>query len=202
MKEILFGTTNKAKIHQVGGVLALIGIEVKGVASKEMLPVVKEDGVTAVENARKKAIAYAKVLGEPVFSMDNGLYFDGLPPDKQPGLNVRRMNGYPDRPTDEQMLEYYSRLLSNFGGKVNGCWEFGVCVATPDGRTWETTIESPRIFTGTPSNRQIEGYPLESIQIEPDSGRYISEMSQEEQDTFWQKAIGQPLIEFFQSVDL
>ncbi len=46
------------------------------------------------------------------------------------------------------------------------------------------------------------GYPLESIQIDPQSQKYISEMTQDEQNNFWQKAIGQPLLEFVQSVDL
>jgi len=203
MKEILVGTTNKAKIEQIRGALAPANIEVKGVANKDLLPKVEENGKTAVENARKKAVAYAKALGKPVFSMDNALYFDGFPSEKQPGLNVRRIgSGYPDRPTDEQMLEYYSRLITSLGGKVNGWWEFGVCIATPDGQTWEATIKSPRIFVGLPSKKMVDGYPLESIQIEPGSGKYISELTQEEQDTFWQKAIGQPLLEFVQSVDL
>lgn len=202
MKEILFGTTNEAKIKQVRGALALINIGVRGVADKEMLPKVNEDGKTAVENARKKALAYAQALREPVFSMDNALYLEGLVDEEQPGLNVRRMNGYPERPSDEQMLEYYSRLISRLGGKINGYWEFGVCLATLEGKTWEAIIKSPRIFVEKPSKIIVAGYPLESIQIEPESGRYISEMSQEDQDAFWQKAIGQPLVKFVQSINL
>lgn len=201
MKVILFGTTNKAKIEQVRGVLATVNIEVRGV-DKGKLPDVAEDGKTAVENARKKAKAYAKALGVTVFSMDNGLYIEGLQAEKQPGLNVRRMSGYPDRPTDGQMLEYYSKLIKDMGGRVKGYWEFGLCVATPDGITWETTIKSWRTFVSEPCGRMVEGYPLESIQIEPESGMYIAEMTQEEQDVFWQKAIGEPLVIFFQSIDL
>ena len=202
MKTILLGTTNEAKVKQIRGALALAEIEVRGVSDKEKLPVINEEGKTASENARIKAIAYAKTLGEAVFSMDNALYIKGLASEKQPGLNVRRINGYPERATDEQMLEYYSQLISNLGGRAEGYWEFGVCMATPGGKTWETTIKSPRIFTDKPSNKVVEGYPLESIQIEMESGKYISEMSQEEQDIFWQKAIGKPLLEFVLSIEL
>ena len=46
--------------------------------NKSALPGVVEDGTTAQENARKKAIAYAKALGRLVLSMDNALYFDDL----------------------------------------------------------------------------------------------------------------------------
>jgi XTP/dITP diphosphohydrolase len=202
MKQILFGTTNEAKIKQVRGALAPAGIEVRGVANKEMLPEVAEGGKTAIENAHIKALAYAKAFGEPVFSMDNALYLEGLKDEEQPGTNVRRMKGYPKRPTDEQMLEYYSRLIERLGGRINGYWEFGVCIATPEGKVWETTIKSSRILVSKPSKKSIPGYPLESIQIEPDSGKYISEMTQEEQDAFWQNAIGKPLLKFVQSVDL
>lgn len=202
MKEIIFGTTNEAKIKQIRGALSPAGIIVDGVASKELLPEVIEDGKTAVENARKKAVVYAKSLGKPVFSMDNSLYLNGLSDENQPALNVRRMNGYPDRPSDEQMLEYYSKLINKLGGKVDGYWEFGICIASPNGKSEETIIKSPRKFVGEPSRIIQPGYPLESIQIDPDSGKYISEMTQEEQDRFWQKTIGKPLLEFVQSVDL
>ena len=202
MKEIVFGTTNEAKIKQVRGALAPSGIVVEGVKDKSMLPEVVEDGKTASENAKKKSLAYAKALERTVFSMDNALYLDGLSSEKQPGLNVRRINGSSERPTDEQMLEYYSKLIEELGGRVNGYWEFGICIANPQGEYEETLIKSPRIFVSKPSKIMVEGYPLESIQIEPESGRYIAEMTQDEQDLFWQRAIGQPLVEFVQNVKI
>lgn len=202
MKEIIFGTTNEAKIKQVRGALAPSGIVVEGVKDKNMLPEVVEDEKTASENARKKSLAYAKALGRTVFSMDNALYFEGLPTEKQPGLNVRRINGTSERPTDEQMLEYYSKLIGELGGRINGYWEFGICIANPEGEYEETVIKSPRIFVSESSKSMVAGYPLESIQIEPESGRYIAEMSQNEQDLFWQNAIGKPLLEFVQGVKI
>lgn len=202
MKEIVFGTTNEAKIKQVRGALVPAGIAVEGVKDKSILPEVVEDGKTASENARKKSLAYAKALGRTVFSMDNALYFEGLPAERQPGLNVRRINGTSERPTDEQMLEYYSKLIGELGGRINGYWEFGICIANPQGEYEETLIKSPRIFVSEPSKSMVVGYPLESIQIEPESGRYIAEMSQDEQDLFWQNAIGKPLVEFVQNVKI
>ncbi|MFA6501321.1 MAG: non-canonical purine NTP pyrophosphatase [Parachlamydiales bacterium] len=202
MKGIIFGTTNEAKIKQVRGALASAKISVEGIKDKKLLPEVVEDGKTASENARKKSIAYAKALERTVFSMDNALYLEGLPAEKQPGLNVRRINGSSERPTDEQMLEYYSKLIGELGGRTNGYWEFAICIANPQGEYEETVIKSPRIFVSKPSETMVEGYPLESIQIEPKSERYISEMSQNEQDLFWQNAIGKPLLEFVQKVDI
>lgn len=202
MKEITFGTTNEAKIKQVRGALSPSGIIVNGVLDKSLLPEVVEDGKTASENARKKSLAYAKALNKTVFSMDNALYLDGLTPEEQPALNVRRIGGTTNRPTDQEMLDYYSSLIKKLGGSINGYWEFGICIANPQGEFKETVIKSPRTFVSEPSKTMIEGYPLESIQIDQNSGRYISEMSQEEQDVFWQNAIGKPLLEFVQSVEL
>ena len=202
MREITFGTTNEAKMLQVRGALAPAGISVEGIKDKSLLPKVDEDGITASENARKKSLAYAKALGKTIFSMDNALYFEGLPFEKQPGLSVRRINNFQERPTDEQLLEYYSKLIEKLGGKIGGYWEFAICIANPQGKYKETIIKSPRIFVSKPSSTMVPGYPLESIQIEPNSEKYISEMTQEEQDVFWQTAIGKPLLEFVQSVDL
>lgn len=202
MKEILFGTINEAKLKQVRGALSPAGIIVEGVRDKSLLPEVIEDGKTASDNARKKSITYAKVLRKTVFSMDNALYIDGLSQNEQPGTNVRRIKGCSERPTDQEMLEYYSQLIEKLGTRVNGYWEFGICIANPQEEYKETIIKSPRIFVNKPSQIMIPGYPLESIQIEPETGKYISEMTQKEQDRFWQKAIGKSLLEFVQKVNL
>ncbi len=200
MKEILFGTTNEAKIRQLQGALIPIGVQVKGVSDKALLPPVEENGETAQENARKKATTYAQALNTTVLSMDNALYLDKLLPGEQPGLNVRRINATTAKPGDDELLAHYSELTKRFGERTTGRWEFAICIAAPDGRIEETTIISPRIFTSIPSSKMIPGYPLESIQIDPGTGKYISEMTQDEQDAFWQQAIGKPLQEFIKKV--
>lgn len=195
-REIIIGTTNEAKIKQIKGALSSLDLVINGVVNKSLLPYVEENFQTAQENARAKATSYAKALRRPVLSMDNALYIEGLAQENQPGIHVRRINGRNDRPSDEELLVYYSELINGLGGKVDGHWEFAVCIATPSGETKEITIVSPRVFVGRPSGKVLLGYPLESIQIDPESGRYISEMSQEEQDLFWQRAIGRQLCDF------
>lgn len=200
IKELTFGTTNPAKILQIKGALSPSGIEVSGIVDKGILPEVVEDGKTANENARKKALAYAKALRRTVFSMDNALYIEGLSDDRQPALNVRRIDGK-TATTDEEMIEHYSKLIESLGGRVKGYWEFGVCIATSTGEYEETTIKSPRTFVSKPTTNRQVGYPLESIQIDPSSGKYIADMTQQEQDTFWQQAIGEKLLEFVKLVE-
>lgn len=196
MDRIIFGTGNPAKIKQIQGALAFLGITVEGLPDSVKDLKIEEDGQTAQDNARKKASAYAEAIGEPVLSMDNALFLNGLPADKQPSIHVRRINGATDRPSDEEMIAHYSKLIASLGERINGRWEFALCYAYPGGPYEETTIISPRIFVATPSPTILPGYPLESLQIDPISGKYISEMSQVEQDSFWEDAIGRTLADF------
>ena len=192
---LIVGTKNNAKIGQIKSALKSLDIDIKGLPEIDFQEV-KENGLTALENARSKAIFYSASIGLPVLSTDNALYFNDLASDKQPGLNVRRIEGQDDRASDEELLIYYSSLIKELGDKVNGYWEFGICLAYPDGKTKEMIMKSPRIFVSQPSNSVIEGYPLDSIQIDPKTNKYISEMTQEERDNFWQKTIGQELCHF------
>jgi len=199
MKKLVMGTTNEAKVAQIAAALAPAGVRVEGVPDKKMLPNVVEDGATAQENARKKAIAYAKALGQTVFSMDNALFFDGLAPEEQPGIHVRRIGGSPAA-TDEELLDHAVALVESLGGTATGYWEYGVCIANPSGKVSETTIRTPRVFTRKRSAKLIPGYPLESIQIDPETRKYTSEMSEGERAAFWQKTLGTPLCSFVSRV--
>jgi len=201
MKELTFGTTNEAKIKQIRGALAPAGIEVNGVADKSLLPEVVEDGKTANENARKKALTYAKVLGKTVFSMDVAVYIDGLSEELQPALNVRRIPNSVGRPSDEDLIKYYSKIIESLGGYANGTSEYGICIATPTGEYRESTIVIPRRFVIPASSNRQEGYPLYSLIVDSDSNIFMADMNQDEQDLYWQKLVGEKLADFVKSVN-
>ena len=198
MKEIIYGTTNPAKVAQVSSVLEPLGFEIKSLADFSQQAPVKEDGETAEANARKKAIVYAHGLGAQVLSMDVALYFNDLPADQQPGLHVRRIRGN-ERPSDEEMLAHYTELAKSMGDRVNAYWRYAFALARPDGACISFTYDTPRIFVSQPSSKTVEGFPLESLQIDPATGTYISEMSPAEVAAFWQNSIGKPLAEFVQA---
>ncbi len=194
---LIVGTRNKAKVELIKSILNSLNFDVQGLPDQEF-PEIKENGKTALDNARLKARTYARLIGRPVFSMDNALYLEGLAEDKQPGTHVRHINNRINRPSDQEIIDYYSKLIGKLGHKIKGYWEYGVCAATPDGKTQETAFMSPRIFVSKPSSLVIDGYPLESLQIDPGSGKYGSEMIQAEKITFYQERIiiGQKLREF------
>ena len=201
MDEIIIGTTNKAKVQQIRAALADLDVVVKGINDGLLLPEVVEDGLTAVDNARKKALAYSKALDQMVLSMDNALYIDGLKDEAQPGLHVRRVNHSHEAATDNELIEHYMKIITSLGGAATGHWEFGVCIARPNGLLVATNLKSPnRIFTTVVDSGFVPGYPLDSMQIEPISGKYFSQMRSDETDKFWQVTIGKELCDFVSSV--
>jgi 8-oxo-dGTP diphosphatase len=196
--KLIFGTNNPAKIHQLTSALKNLDIAIQGLPADRLFPEIAESGTTALANARCKALTYARLIGHPVFSMDNALYFNNLPADQQPGLHVRRINNRADRPTDIEIINYYSQLIRGLGDRVDGYWEYGVCAATPVGETKEVTFRSLRIFVSQPSPKIIAGYPLESLQIDQLTGKYSSEMTPVEKENFYQarQTTGQRLRDF------
>jgi inosine/xanthosine triphosphate pyrophosphatase family protein len=194
-KEIIYGTTNPAKVAQIRDVLEPLGYTVKSLADFDVRIEVEEDGATAEENARKKAVTYAAALGRTTLSMDVALYFNDLPPDQQPGLHVRRINGH-NRAGDDELVEHYARLVAVLGDPAKAYWRYGFALATPDGRCKTFTGDTPRVFAGRPSRARLAGYPLEALQIDPASGKYIADMTPPERADFWRRTVGVMLGKF------
>ncbi len=198
--QLVIGTTNIAKINQLKSALGPFSYIVKEIAAINKIPEIAEDGKDAQENARKKATSYAQYLNETVLSMDIALYLDGLVPQDQPGVHVRRIGGFQKRASDDEALNYYQKLISTLGGEIGGHWEYAICIAKPSGEVYETTINSQRIFTENKGRKITKGYPLESIQIDPHTKKYISDMSSEEIDMFWKRNMGTQLQSFVGAV--
>jgi XTP/dITP diphosphohydrolase len=177
------------------GALAPYGVQVVGIDSFGEVPDVEKDGATLLDNAIKKASIYAATVGGQVLSMDNGLYFEGLSDEEQPGTHVRRINGI-DRATDDEVLRHYIDIIAAHGGQMNGRFEYAIVLAQSDGTFVSTSLSDSRFFTATPCPERQEGYPLESICIDPASGKYVAEISPDEQAGFWQRSIGKPVGEF------
>jgi XTP/dITP diphosphohydrolase len=190
---LVYGTKNPAKIAQVQAALKDLDIHVVGLGDLEFT--VEEDGYTHEENARKNAIEYSAILKKPALYMDAAIYFDDIADSLQPGLFVRRIPGH-TYANDNEMLEYYQKLINDHGGKLSGYWEFSFALGYPNGRSDSFSARAPRVFVSKPHDNLIPGYPLESLQIDPKSEKYMTELSKEEQAERWQHPIGIPLAAF------
>jgi 8-oxo-dGTP diphosphatase len=193
-RELIYGTRNPAKIAQVQDALRGTDIHVVGL-SDAVETTVEEDGTTPEENARKKAVAYAEAVNQVVLSMDAALYFKDIDKSLQPGLYVRRIPGNPSA-NDDELITYYTKLINDHNGSLDGYWEFSFALGYPDGTSEAFVSQTPRRFVGTPDSNTIPGYPLESIQIDAASGKYITQLSAEEHASSWRESLGAPLAQF------
>lgn len=180
MKEILFATGNKSKAKRFTKGLLANDIKVLTLEDVNINIEVEENGTTAIENALIKARAYAKETNLPVFAMDDTLYLENVPEDKQPGMYVRRVNG--KRLTDEEMIEYYSNLAKEYGtnGLITGRWIYGMALIS-NGHEYTYTWSKENFYiTSTPSKIINPGYPLNTISINIKLNKYFTEITEED----------------------
>ncbi len=183
MKKVLFATGNESKAKRFKDGLLRNGIEIITIKDIDEDIEVLEDGKDAIENALIKARAYAKVLDMPVFAMDDSLYIDNIPDDKQPGLYVRRVNG--KRLSDEEMLTYYSNLAHEYGvdGKLTCRWVYGIAVINNGVESTYTWSKDDFYIVDKPSDKIDPGYPLNTISINKKLNKYFTDMTKEDYDT-------------------
>ena len=183
MKKVLFATGNESKAKRFKDGLLKNGIEIITINDIDEDIEVLEDGKDAIENALIKARAYAKVLDMPVFAMDDSLYIDNIPDDKQPGLYVRRVNG--KRLSDEEMLTYYSNLAHEYGedGKLTCRWVYGIAVINNGVESTYTWSKDDFYIVDKPSDKIDPGYPLNTISINKELNKYFTDMTKEDYDS-------------------
>lgn len=183
MKKVLFATGNESKAKRFKDGLLRNGIEIITIKDIDEDIEVLEDGKDAIENALIKARAYAKVLDIPVFAMDDSLYIDNIPDDKQPGLYVRRVNG--KRLSDEEMLTYYSNLAHEYGedGKLTCRWVYGIAVINNGVESTYTWSKDDFYIVDKPSDKIDPGYPLNTISINKKLNKYFTDMTKEDYDS-------------------
>jgi len=99
--KILVATTNPGKIAELPAMLDL-DVEWLGLADFPDIAKVEEDGATFAENARKKALGYAKATGLWTIADDSGLVVDAL--GGTPGVKSSRFSGAKDE--ERTLLDY------------------------------------------------------------------------------------------------
>ena len=183
--KLLYATTNKGKLLSMQKIARDLNIEIYGLDEVSVpLPSVVEDGNNPLENAIKKAEAYFEALKTPLFSCDSGLYFDGIDSSLQPGLNIRRVNG--SVLSDEEMIQYYSKLSKDYGGRLVGRYKNAICLILSDGRKITSFDESlwtePFILSAIPHPHRVPGFPLDSLSLDIKSGKYYYDLEEKSVD--------------------
>jgi len=135
---IVLATTNKNKIKEFREMVKEFPVEIRSVGDFGPIPECIEDGETFEENAYKKALHTAKILGLPAISDDSGLEVEAL--GGAPGVYSARYAGA--SATDEENCE---KLLKEMKGQTNrkAAFQCVLSIAVPSGPalTYEGTCE-------------------------------------------------------------
>ena len=104
---LLIATTNPNKVREIRPLLADVPYELITLADIDPIPEPEESADTFWENARIKALAYARASGLTAIAEDSGLAIDAM--NGEPGVYSARFLGtetsYPDR-----FIEIFRRL--------------------------------------------------------------------------------------------
>lgn len=173
--KVLIGTTNPAKVTRFEEFLPDSDIEFLTLKDLGITAEPEESGDSPEENARIKAAFYGQFC-DRVICNDSGLYFDCIPMNdpRQPGLNIRTPRG--KRLDDEEMIEYYSTLLHELGGKTLAYYLDGIAVYR-DGKI-ESYLDERGKFAAfymveKPSPNRHPGWPLDSLSVNKNTLTYF-----------------------------
>ncbi len=182
MIKLLYGTSNSAKIQHMKRMIDKLEIEVVSLndIGNPAIKQISEIGNDPLENARIKAMSYYRELKIPVFSCDSGLYVEGLEGKKQPGVHVRRVDG--KELNDNEMIEYYTKLAAELGGAAKAKYKNAICLVIDEENIFEYDGEDiaseELLITSKPHYKRINGFPLDSISIEIESGQYYMDIDE------------------------
>ena len=192
--KVLFATTNPAKVKKYKEKLEEKGIELITLKDLDFKIDINENGKNAIENAYIKAKAYYNATKMPTIGMDNNLFIDGLPEEKQPGTHVRRING--KELNDDEMIEHYTNLVKEYGNKLTAKWVYGMVVCSNNGVKEYSWSKSHFYFIDKPCEKRNPGYPLDSISIIPEYNKYLVELSDEDKKSYNEKDNTNDVIKF------
>ena len=192
--KVLFATTNLAKVKKYKKALEEKGIELITINDLDFKLNIDENGKNAIENAYIKAKTYYDVTKMTTIGMDNCLFIEELPEEKQPGTHVRRING--KELTDEEMIVYYTNLVKEYGGRLTAKWVYGMVIYNGEEKKEYTWTKSDFYLVDKPCNKRNPGYPLDSISVMPENNQYWLELTEEEKRKRTEKNDNDGVIEF------
>jgi XTP/dITP diphosphohydrolase len=181
--ELLAATGNPHKIEEIRAVLEPVGIRVLGLGDiGGSFPEPDENGTTFEENARIKALAYARMTGRTCLADDSGLEVDAL--DGAPGVHSAYFAGREgsraerDARNNRLLLE---RLRDVPPERRAARFVCTMCLATPEGRVLaETRGHFPGVIID--DARGVNGFGYDPLLFLPDEGRTSAELSPEEKN--------------------
>lgn len=189
---IVLATNNQNKVKEFNAILKDFSVEIKSLADFGPLPEAIEDGDSFDENAYKKALHVARVLGLPAIADDSGLVVDAL--GGAPGVHSARYAG--ENATDAQNIE---KLLQEMQDSIDRKAHFQcvLSIAVPSGPA--LTYEGRCDGTILHERRGDQGFGYDPVFYVEDLGKTFAELSMEEKNARSHR--GKALQEFRSEID-
>lgn len=172
---LILATTNKNKVKEFQEMLKDFPIEIRSLADFGPLPEAIEDGETFEENAYKKAIHTARILGFPAIADDSGLVVEAL--DGAPGVYSARYAG--DKATDKENVD---KLLQEMKKVENrkAAFRCVLSIAVPSGPalTYEGSCDGVILE----DQRGESGFGYDPVFYFDDLGKTFAECTMEEKN--------------------
>jgi XTP/dITP diphosphohydrolase len=176
---LVFATTNRGKLREVGAILGAFGVEVVGLDAVAPGWTIVEDGATFADNARLKARALARRTGLPVLGDDSGLEVDAL--GGRPGVRSARYAG--EHATDADNTARLLREMTNVPDGARGAaFRCALALAWPEG----TLVEAEGRCAGTIARepRGTGGFGYDPVFVDPATGRTFGELPADAKNHF------------------
>src|SRR5581483_3817874 len=133
--KLLIATNNPGKVREYRELLGDLGLELVQLQDVGITDDVEETGTTFAENARLKAVTYARQSGLLVLADDSGLEVDAL--DGEPGVYSKRYAGAGK--TDAERNQYLlDKLRGVPAAQRTARFRCAIVIADPQGSTWTT----------------------------------------------------------------
>jgi XTP/dITP diphosphohydrolase len=175
-RKLLISTHNKAKFNQIKQLLGDIPFDPVSLDDVDIAFDVEETGKTYEENARLKAVTYAKISGLFSLADDSGLEIDAL--DGEPGIYSGRYAGLGK--TDEQKIEFLlDKIKSVPEGKRQATFKCCMALAWPDGKSKVYHGQTTGTIALKPRGKPVVGFPYYRIYIPDGFNKTIAELHQE-----------------------
>ena len=184
IKEILVATGNPGKIVEIRAMLDA-DVQWLGLADLPPMAEIEEDGTTFAENARKKAVGYAKAAGLWTLADDSGLVVDAL--GGAPGVKSARFSGEKTKDADRTQIDHrnIAKALELLEGvpeeKRTARFVCRLCLASPE----RILIETEGTLEGLITDREIgrNGFGYDPIFFVPDMKKTVAQMTAEEKNS-------------------
>ncbi len=191
---MIIGTKNKAKLEEWSSFLSKL-LEVEGVSDDLEEP--QETGQTIKENARIKAIFYAKKLNSFVLSDDGGFEIDAL--GGFPGVKSKRIYQDEKEGSDAQIQQFILKKMKDITDEQRTARQkTAIAISDPLGNIiYEDEESLDGIVLKKLGPIVIKGYPYRSLLFLPTSGKTYAEFSDQDHQKFnHKKKMSRRLIKF------